>query len=75
MSMKTKSVDIQEAQTKLKELVSLASQGTQVFLLEGSQPVARIVSLDRIPGLHPGEITSGDDFDEPLPEDFWTGKP
>jgi antitoxin (DNA-binding transcriptional repressor) of toxin-antitoxin stability system len=73
--MKTKAVDIQEAQTKLKELVSLASHGTQVLLLEGNEPVARIVSMTRVAGLHLGEIEVKDDFDEPLPENFWTGRP
>lgn len=30
---------------------------------------------ERLPGLHPGAITTADDFDAPLPDDFWMGKP
>jgi hypothetical protein len=31
-----------------------------------------IANSPRIPGLHPGAIVINDDFDEPLPDDFWT---
>ncbi len=27
----------------------------------------------RIPGRHAGQIQMADDFDEPLPDSFWTG--
>ena len=33
-----------------------------------------IVSDARVPGLHPGEILTSDDFDQPLPDEFWTGE-
>jgi hypothetical protein len=29
----------------------------------------------RVAGLHPGAIWTSDDFDEPLPDDFWTEVP
>jgi hypothetical protein len=28
----------------------------------------------RILGLHPGAIWTSDDFDDPLPDEFWLGK-
>ena len=76
--MQTKTVDIHEAQTQLAELLSLVSAGTEIILTEGSTPLARIVpiagvSTPRVAGLHPGTIWTSEDFDEPLPEDFWTG--
>jgi antitoxin (DNA-binding transcriptional repressor) of toxin-antitoxin stability system len=76
--MKTKTVDVQEAQTHLVELLSLVTAGTEIILMEGSTPRARIVpmagaSTPRIAGLHPGAIWTSEDFDEPLPEEFWTG--
>ena len=76
--MLTKTVDVSEAQSNLKELLSLVQIGTEIVLTEGSTPVARlvpIVSSDTPPqaGLHPGAIWVSDDFDQPLPEDFWTG--
>jgi hypothetical protein len=41
------------------------------FLLFYSTPVALSVK-PRMPGLHPGAIWTSDDFDEPLPDEFWT---
>jgi len=78
--MQTKTVDIHEAQTHLVELLSLVTTGTEIILTEGSTPLARIVPLaeattPRVAGLHPGAIWTSEDFDEPLPEEFWTGAP
>ena len=73
--MQTKAVDIQEAQHKLRELISLAQSGWEVLLVEGDQPVARLVTATRVAGLHTGALSTSDDFDEPLPEEFWTGRP
>jgi hypothetical protein len=29
---------------------------------------------ERIPNLHPGAIWTSDDFDDPLPDEFWLGE-
>lgn len=78
--MQTKTVDVHEAQTHLVELLSLVSAGTEIILTTGNTPLARIVPMagaltSRVAGLHPGAIRTSEDFDEPLPEDFWTGIP
>jgi prevent-host-death family protein len=77
--MQTKTVDVREAQTRLAELLSLVTAGTEIILTAGSTPVARIVPMagvaSRVAGLHPGAIWTSEDFDEPLPEEFWTGTP
>lgn len=78
--MQTKTVEIQEAQAHLAELVELVTSGTEIILTEGNTQVARIVpipknSSPRIAGLHPGAIQTSEDFDQPLPEEFWTGAP
>ena len=77
--MQTKTVDIHEAQTHLVELLSLVATGTEIILTEGSTALARIVPMaratPRVAGLHPGAIWTSEDFDEPLPEEFWTGTP
>ena len=57
--MLTKTVDVQEAQTKLKELLSLVQGGTEVVLTEDNIPLARLVPValpagQRKAGLHPG---------------------
>jgi antitoxin (DNA-binding transcriptional repressor) of toxin-antitoxin stability system len=78
--MTTKSVEIQEAQQHLAELVAQAATGTDIILLDGQTPRARLVPIAppvvrRIPGLHAGSITISPDFDLPLPDEFWMGMP
>jgi antitoxin (DNA-binding transcriptional repressor) of toxin-antitoxin stability system len=73
-------VDVREAQTRLPELVALATTGTEVILTEGQVPRARLVALvppfrSRVAGLHTGSMQTTDDFDAPLPEDFWGSSP
>ncbi len=78
--MQTKTIDIAETQTNLKELLSLVREGTEIILSEGETQVAKIIAISppktplRQPGLHPGSILTTEDFDEPLPEEFWMGK-
>ena len=78
--MQTKTVDVHEAQAHLVELLTLVSAGTEIILTAGSTPLVRIVPMagaptPRVAGLHPGAIWTSEAFDEPLPEDFWTGIP
>ena len=73
--MKTTIIDVQQLQPQMRDLISLAAAGTEVLLVDGKQPLARIVPMARVPGLHPGEMVASEDFDEPLPESFWSGKP
>jgi prevent-host-death family protein len=77
--MLTKTVDVREAQENLTELVSEVAAGTEVILTQESIPVVRMVPIVsstplRVAGLHPGAIWTSDDFDEPLPDEFWLGK-
>ncbi len=74
--MVTKTVDIAEAQTHLKELLTLVQEGAEIILTEDDKPLARIAPLapkKRVLGLHEGTIWMSDDFDEPLPDEFWLG--
>lgn len=76
--MLTKTVDVSEAQKRLTELLSLVIEGTEVILAEGNTAIARLVPIAsptrrRVPGLHTGAIWISDDFDEALPDEFWTG--
>ena len=75
----TKTVDICERHEDLSELISLAREGTEIILANGITPLARIVPVEpvttkRIMGLHEGQTWMSDDFDAPLPEEFWGGK-
>ncbi len=69
-------IDIQKERTDADQLLSLIAEGTEVLFTEGDTPVARLVPVGkRVPGLHVGAIWSAEDFDEPLPEEFWTENP
>ena len=75
--MLTKKVEVREAQLRLEELLSLVRAGTEVILTRDETYIARLVPVDssatpRLPGLHTGDILMSDDFDAPLPEEFWT---
>ena len=77
--MATKTVDIAVAQASHPDLVLLVNTGVEVVLTRDSAPVACLVPMKpaigmRAPGLHLGAIHASDDFDDPLPDEFWTGK-
>jgi antitoxin (DNA-binding transcriptional repressor) of toxin-antitoxin stability system len=74
--MVVKTVDVSEAKTQLPELLSLLSPGSEIVLTQDEAPVARLVPIalcsgPRVPGLHAGAAWTSDDFDAPLPDDFW----
>ncbi len=76
--MTTKMVDVQEAQRQFAELVSLAQQGNDIIITEGNTPLARLVAVaprsqPRVAGLHHGAMRMRSDFNDPLPDEFWTG--
>jgi antitoxin (DNA-binding transcriptional repressor) of toxin-antitoxin stability system len=75
--MLAKTVDVEK--TSLKELLALVREGSEVLLTEGDTPVAKIVPIEkkpgkRIMGLHAGMWEVSDDFDDPLPDEFWLGE-
>jgi prevent-host-death family protein len=76
--MITETIDVHEAQISLSELVSRVMAGTEIILTEGTTPLVRLVPVtassiaSRVAGLHRGSITTDDDFDAPLPDEFWT---
>ena len=75
----TKTVNVDEVKTKLTKLLSLVTAGNEIIIAEGNKPVAKIVPIPsphraRRAGLNKGKIWVSEDFDEPLPEHFWTGK-
>lgn len=76
--MTTQTVTLQEAQTRLAELLTLAQMGNEIIIADGNKPLARLVPIAaakpkrRIAGLQRGKIWMSDDFDAPLPDEFWT---
>jgi antitoxin (DNA-binding transcriptional repressor) of toxin-antitoxin stability system len=76
--MMTKTVDVHDPQLQLDELLSMVEQGVEVILTDGDTPLARLVPMnlvagERVAGLNPGAIWTSDDFDDPLPDEFWAG--
>lgn len=75
----TQTVTLKDAQIRLAELLTLAQAGNEIIIAEGGQPLARLISISepkrkkRIAGLQRGKIWMSDDFDAPLPDEFWTG--
>jgi prevent-host-death family protein len=76
----SKIIDIDEAKTQFSELLSLAIEGTEVILVnKDNQPLVRLVPvvksrLPRVAGLHKGEGWISEDFNDPLPDEFWIGE-
>ena len=79
--MITKTVTIHEAQTQISELLTFALEGNEVIIAEGDKPLARLAPISstkkknkkkRVAGLHKGKGWVSEDFDDPLPDDFWT---
>jgi len=73
-------IDIHEAEERFSELISLVAAGNEVILADQEKPVVRLVPVgdgrkQRVPGLHAGMIWTSEDFDEPLPDEFWIGVP
>ena len=72
-------IEVGELAGRLSEVLKQAVAGDEVVVTDKTVPVARLLPIQpqgnvaRIPGLHPGAITTTDDFDAPLPDDFWTG--
>jgi antitoxin (DNA-binding transcriptional repressor) of toxin-antitoxin stability system len=75
-SMET--IEVDKAQECLREILSRVTAGAEVVLTDRQIPLARLLPIteelsERVPGLHAGASRISDDFDDPLPEEFWTG--
>ena len=76
----TQTVSVDEAQTKLQDLLAQAVAGDEVIITEHGTPVARLVPVvphskkKRVAGLDRGTVSTSEDFDEPLPDEFWLGQ-
>jgi antitoxin (DNA-binding transcriptional repressor) of toxin-antitoxin stability system len=77
--MVMKTVTKQDIYSDLDGVVALLKEGTEIILVENDKPVIRLALVDekprgRTPGLLPGSMQTTDDFDEPLPDEFWLGQ-
>lgn len=75
----TKLINLTEARNHLDELISSVSQGDEVIITTDTYPVVRMESFmgmkrERIADLGKDNIIwISDDFDDPLPDEFWLG--
>ena len=74
--MTTMTVTVKDMQQRLPELLSQVSSGKTIIIEKNKKPLARLVGIEsnskkRIAGLNKGEIRVSDDFDTPLPDEFW----
>ncbi|MGH9968555.1 MAG: type II toxin-antitoxin system Phd/YefM family antitoxin [Pyrinomonadaceae bacterium] len=76
----TQTVSVDEAQYKLQDLLARALAGDEVIITEHGTPVARLVPVfahskkKRVAGLNRGTVSTSEDFDKPLPDEFWLGQ-
>ena len=76
----TQTVSVDEAQNKLADLLAQAVAGDEVIITEHGTPVARLVPVvthskkKRVAGHDRGTVSISEDFDEPLPDEFWLGQ-
>ncbi len=69
--METQTIDINDAQARLKELVAQVAEGAHVILSQGDKPIAQLIPVEqRVAGLHAGTILTSEDFDAPLSDPF-----
>jgi prevent-host-death family protein len=64
-------VDVQEARTRLSQLLAAAARGEEVVIARGGRPVARLVPVDE-PAPRPVGFVAGavpEFLSEPLPDD------
>lgn len=69
--MFAKTIDITDEKITLQELLRIVESGTEVTLVSGEKPIARLLPVitpdtPRIFNLHPGAFEISDDFDDEL---------
>ncbi len=78
--MPTQTVNLDKVEKQLAELLAIVEHNGEIVIAENGKPLARLESVmppkkkKRIAGLNRGMIWTSEDFDEPLPDEFWLGK-
>ncbi|MDJ0731267.1 MAG: prevent-host-death protein [Crocosphaera sp.] len=85
--MSNKTFDLTQLPISLIELLSLIQDDQEIVITNNNIPVARLTRLNPItqmslqsektpkPGINMGAMVMSDDFDEPLPDEFWLQNP
>lgn len=78
--MTSETVSVQEVIARLPELLERIRRGAEILIAQDDVPIARLApvhaaSEPRTFGGYEGKIHMSEDFDAPLPDDFWSGGP
>lgn len=78
--MPTQTINLDKVEKQLAELLAIAENNGEIVIAQNGKPLARLESVSqpkkkkRVAGLNRGMIWTSEDFDEPLPDEFWLGK-
>ena len=77
--MATQTINIEKVEKQLAELLEIVANDGEIVIAQNGQPLARLEPVQRtkkkrVAGLNRGTICTSEDFDAPLPDDFWLGK-
>ena len=77
--MATETVNIDKVEKQLADLLAAAEHSGEIVITQNGKPLARLESVPpkekkRTAGLNRGTIWTSEDFDHPLPDEFWLGK-
>ena len=68
-------VSVHEAKTQLSRLLRNVSSGEEIIITNGGKPVAKLTAFKnprrRPPGDMKGQFTIPEDFDEPMPDEWF----
>ncbi|NEQ68412.1 MAG: prevent-host-death protein [Symploca sp. SIO2D2] len=85
--MSNKIFDLKQLPSSVTELLSLIQDDQEIIITDDNIPVARLTILNPVaqtklkleempqPGLNLGAMVMSDDFDQPLPDEFWLQNP
>ncbi|HUQ72398.1 MAG TPA: hypothetical protein VM165_22920 [Planctomycetaceae bacterium] len=69
-------IEVRDLTQRWPEVLDSVRRGEVVVIVDATVPQARISPIvRRLAGLHPGALIPTADFDEPLSDEFWVGKP
>ena len=77
--MPTQTINLDKVGKQLAELLAIVENNGEIVIAQNGKPLARLEPVTpkkkkRIAGLNRGMIWTSEDFDAPLPDEFWLGK-
>ena len=77
--MPTQTINLDKVEKQLAELLAIVEHNGEIVIAQNGKPLARLQPVapnkkKRTAGLNRGMIWTSEDFNEPLPDEFWLGK-